>query len=141
MPCTAHRLQAHVGKGWCAKQCATATGKFSHACRELHTMIKKTRWCCFTVTISLQRATTAHWTSWIKCWVHSRSSACRALVQQLVVRVSFFVRRYGGTNLDSRIDQIPDTCTRWSILCRWKMRDLLQHHSHVTQHSVRVELD
>ena len=41
----------------------------------------------------------------------------------------------------ARFYQIPDTCTRWSILCRWKMRDLLQHHSHVTQHSVRVELD
>ena len=61
-----------------------------------------------------------------------RSSACRALVQQLVVKVSFCTRGDGGTNLDARIDQIPNTWTRWSSLRRWKMRDLLQHHSHVT---------
>ena len=41
---------------------------------------------------------------------HLRSSACRALVQQLVVNGGVFcTERSDGTNLDSRMDQIPNT--------------------------------
>ena len=49
--------------------------------------------------------TTAHWTSWMKCWVHSRSIDCHALVQQPVVKGCFCTGRFDGTNLDSRIDR------------------------------------
>ena len=56
----------------------------------------------------------------------------RLPAQQPVVKVSFCARGYCGTNLGSRVDQIPNTWTRWSRLCCWKMRDLLQHHSRVT---------
>ena len=56
------------------------------------------------------KVTTVHWTS----WKYSRSSACRALVQQLVVKGCFCTGRYDGTNLDSRIDQIPNT---WCVDC------------------------
>ena len=51
---------------------------------------------------------------------------CRALVRQLVVRVSFCTEGHGGTNLDSRVDQIPNTWTR-----DLSLEDLLQHCSHV----------
>ena len=54
--------------------------------------------------------------------------------------VSFYTEGYGGTNLDPRIDQIPNTWTRSSRPCRWKMRDLLQDHSHVTLDRVKPTL-
>ena len=57
----------------------------------------------------LLKVTTVHWTSWMKCWVRSRSNACHVWVQQQVVRACFCTGRYDGTNLDSRIDQIPNT--------------------------------
>ena len=43
----------------------------------------------------------------------------------------FCTERHDGTNLDSRVDKIPNTWTRLR-LCRWKMRDMLQHHMYVT---------
>ena len=67
------------------KHCATVNGRFPKACRVLFKTRKKTYWCCHGDE-SLQRITTARWTRWIKCWVRSRSGACRALVQQLVVK-------------------------------------------------------
>ena len=42
--CTGHRLQVHVGRGWCEKHCVTVTGKFSHAYRVWHTMRLRTHW-------------------------------------------------------------------------------------------------
>ena len=92
---------------------------------------KHDQWCCFTETISLLRVTTARSANWMACWVHSRSSACRASVQQLVAKMSCCTEGYSGANLDSRFGRIPNTWTRWAKLCCWKMRDLLQHHSHV----------
>ena len=40
----------------------------------------------------LLKVTTVHWTSWMKCWVRSRSNACHVLVQQQVVRACFLHR-------------------------------------------------
>ena len=116
-------------------------GKFSQACRLLHTIGKKTHWCCFTETMSWQKVTTAHWTKWMKCWVRSRSSACRALVLQLVVGVSFYTEGYGGTNLGSsyrpdpkHVDAFVDTLSLEDGKTCW------QDHSHVTLDRVKPTL-
>ena len=70
--------------------------------------------------------------------MHSRSSACRALVQQLVVKVSFCARGYGGANPDSK------HVARWSRLRRWKMREMLQIYmscSGLLQHIATGRMD
>ena len=69
----------------------------------------------------------------MKGWVCSRSNDGHALVQLQVVKVCFWTRRHDGTNLDSHIDQIPNTWTALvETLSLWKTRDLLQRISHVT---------
>ena len=105
-------------QGWCVKQCATVTGEFSPACRVLLTMRKKTR-CCY-----LRRR--------LERFPRLRPTTGREGV--------FCTERYGGTNLDSRIDQIPNTWTRWSRFRRRKMQHLFKRDTGKGQANTLCEL-
>ena len=112
----ARKLQVHVGNDLFVKFDATVTGKISKSCRVCAHNEKEDSLVLFHGDDFLAESRDTSLDKLDECWMHSRSDACHAFVQQLVVRVLLQ----------------NDTVERIWILVSWKMRDMLQHHMYVS---------
>ena len=120
-----HRLQVHVGKEWCGKHCVTCVPCVAYNENEDSLVLfDGDDFFAEGHDSSLDKLDEVLGAFEIKRLARIGPTASGEGV--------FLHKGSDGTSLDSRMDHIPNTRTRWLKLCHWKTRDLLEHHAHVT---------